>query len=182
MVMMQMQPLPTKDDAPSRLGKAMLFAAWVVGIALLAMLFNNYISHKENPNQDIALEVGPAGAPQVVLQQNRAGHYVATGAINGEPVVFLLDTGATTVSLPQRLARRLGLPMRPGGISKTANGMVQTWITRLDSVSLGGLSARNLRATVLPNFPGDQVLLGMDFLKRFELIQRGGVLTIRVPT
>jgi aspartyl protease family protein len=84
--------------------------------------------------------------------------------------------------MPLHLARRLDLPMRPGGRSKTANGMVQTWTTRLDSVSLGGLTARNLRATVLPNFPGDQVLLGMDFLRRFELIQRNDQLTIRLPS
>jgi aspartyl protease family protein len=159
----------------------MLFGAWIAGIALIAMLFQNYLEHKENPNRNLAFEVGAAGLPQVVLQQNRSGHYVATGSINGEPVVFMLDTGATTVSLPLPLARRLSLPMRPGGLSKTANGMVQTWTTRLNSVSLGGLTATNLRATVLPNFPGDQVLLGMDFLKRFELIQRGGELTIRLP-
>lgn len=160
----------------------MLFGAWVAGIALLAMLFQNYLDHKENPNSDLAFEVGAEGIPQVVLQQNRHGHYVASGTINGESVVFLLDTGATTVSLPQGLARRLDLPMRPGGMSKTANGMIQTWTTRLDSVSLGGLTAHNLRATVLPNFPGDQVLLGMDFLRRFDLIQRGGELMIRLPT
>lgn len=176
-----MQRLPTKDDAPSRLGKVMLFAAWVVGIALLAMLFQDYLAHQENPNQNIAFENGPAGAPQVVLQQNRSGHYVATGTINGEDVVFMLDTGATTVSLPLALARELDLPLRPGGMSKTANGLVRTWTTRLDSVSLGGLTARNMRATVLPNFPGDQVLLGMDFLRRFELIQRAGELTVRLP-
>ncbi len=174
--------LPSPNDGPSRIGRAMLFGAWVAGIALLAMLFQNYLDHQENPNRTLALETGPAGVPQVVLQQNRAGHYVATGAINGEPVVFLLDTGATTVSLSQQLARRLGLSMRPGGRSKTANGMVQTWISQLDSVDLGGLSAHNIRATVLPNFPGDQVLLGMDFLKRFDLIQRGGELTIRMPS
>jgi len=159
----------------------MLFGAWVVGIVLLASLFQIHLSQRDNPNQDLMLEAGPTGMPQVVLRQNPAGHYVATGTINGEPVVFMLDTGATTVSLPQALARRLGLPLRPGGLSKTANGMVQTWTTRLDSLSLGGLTAVNLRATVLPNFPGDQVLLGMDFLKRFELIQRGGELTIRLP-
>lgn len=141
----------------------------------------NYLSHRENPNQSLTVQAGPTGTPEVVLQQNRAGHYVATGAINGETVVFMLDTGATTVSLPQGLARRLGLPLRPGGMSKTANGMVQTWNTHLDSVSLGGLTAHNMRAMVLPNFPGEQVLLGMDFLKRFELIQRGGELTIRMP-
>ncbi len=174
--------LPSPNDGPSRIGRAMLFGAWVAGIALLAMLFQNYLDHKENPNRDLTVEAGPAGMPQVVLQQNRHGHYVATGTINGESVVFLLDTGATTVSLPLELARRLDLPMRPGGMSKTANGMVQTWTTRLDSVGLGGLTARNLRATVLPNFPGDQVLLGMDFLRRFELLQRGGELTIRLPS
>lgn len=180
--MMQMQRLPSKDDAPSRLGKAMLFAAWVVGITLLATLFQNYLSNQRNPNQNLALQTSAQGAPQVVLQQNRSGHYVATGAINGEEVVFMLDTGATTVSLPLALARELGLPLRRGGMSKTANGLVQTWTTRLDSISLGGLTARNLRATVLPNFPGEQVLLGMDFLRRFELIQRGGQLTIRIPS
>ncbi len=173
--------LPSPKDGPSRLGRAMLFGAWVAGITLIAMLFQNYLDHRENPNQNLAFEVGPGGIAQVVLQQNREGHYVATGTINGESVVFLLDTGATNVSLPQGLARQLDLPLRPGRMVKTANGMVQTWTTRLDSVSLGGLTARNLRATVLPNFPGDQVLLGMDFLKRFELLQRGGELTIRLP-
>ena len=173
-------PLPSPNDGPSRLGSAMLFGAWIAGIALIALLFQSYLDQRENPNRQLAFEVGPDGVPQVVLQQNRAGHYVATGTINGEPVVFMLDTGATTVSLPQGLARQLDLPLRPGGMAKTANGIVQTWTTRLDRISLGGLTARNLRATVLPNFPGNQILLGMDFLKRFELIQRGGELTIRL--
>jgi aspartyl protease family protein len=92
----------------------------------------------------------------------------------------LLDTGATSVALPLQLARRLDLPMRPGGISKTANGLVQTWSTRLDNVDLGGLSATNVRAAVMPNMPGDEVLLGMSYLKRFEMIQRGDTLTLRV--
>jgi aspartyl protease family protein len=117
----------------------------------------------------------------VLLARNRMGHYVATGTINGNAVVFLLDTGATTVSIPQHLARRLDLPLRPGGMSRTANGMVRTWHTQLDSVSLGGLEVRRLRAVVMPNMPGDEVLLGMSFLKRFDLIQRGGTLMLRVP-
>jgi aspartyl protease family protein len=64
-------------------------------------------------------------------------------------------------------------------MSKTANGMVRTWTTRLDTVDLGGLVAHNVRATVLPNMPGDDVLLGMSYLRHLELIQRGGVLTLR---
>jgi aspartyl protease family protein len=172
--------LPSTNDLPSLLGKAMLIAAWIVGLALLVLFFSNLLEHQRNPNPNPALEINAAGLPQVVLQQNRMGHYVARGSINGKAVTFLLDTGATSVALPLQLARRLDLPMRPGGISKTANGLVQTWSTRLDNVDLGGLSATNVRAAVMPNMPGDEVLLGMSYLKRFEMIQRGDTLTLRV--
>ena len=115
----------------------------------------------------------------MVLQRNRAGHYIADGTINGHSVMFLLDTGATQVALPLPLARRLGLPLRPGGIGRTANGDVETWSTRLDNVSLGGLTAQGVAATVLPGMEGEEVLLGMSYLKRFELIQKGDTLTLR---
>jgi aspartyl protease family protein len=171
-------PLPSLDDTPSRIGRAMVFAAWVVGIALLVMLFNGVIERRVNPNPDPVAQVGHAGVPEVVLQRNRAGHYVAGGRINGQPVVFMVDTGATDVALPLALARRLDLPLWPGGISETANGRVETWRTRLDSVDLGGIVLRDVRASVLPNMPGE-VLLGMSYLKHLELIQQGGTLTLR---
>jgi len=157
----------------------MLVAAWVVGIVLLVTLFNGIIERQTNPNPDPVAMAGQAGVPQVVLRRNRAGHFVAGGRINGEPVVFLVDTGATDVALPIGVARRLGLPLRPGGLSQTANGTVQTWSTRLDSVDLGGLVARGVRASVLPNMPGDEILLGMSYLKHLEMIQRGDTLTLR---
>ena len=174
-------PMPGPDDGPSRLGRAMLFAAWVVGLALLVMFFNGVIERQRNPNPDPVADASASqpGVPQVVLRRNRSGHYVAGGRINGKPVVFLVDTGATDVALPLPLARRLGLALRPGGISQTANGTVETWSARLDSVDLGGLVARNVRASVLPNMPGEEVLLGMSYLKHLELIQRGETLTLR---
>jgi aspartyl protease family protein len=172
-------PIPSLDDAPSRLGRVMLFAAWVAGLALLVMFFNGVIERTRNPNPDPVAGAGQTGVPQVVLQRNRAGHYVAGGRINGEPVVFLVDTGATDVALPLRVARRLGLALGPGGVSQTANGAVETWATRLDTLDLGGLLARNVRASVLPKMPGDEVLLGMSYLKHLELIQRGETLTLR---
>jgi aspartyl protease family protein len=159
----------------------MLFGAWIAGLAILALLFQRLVDHQLNPNQDVDVSLDAAGRAQVVLDRNRAGHYVATGEINGEPVVFLVDTGATDVALPLSLARRLDLRLGPERISRTANGDVRTWTALLDRVGLGGLAARRVRASVLPNMPGDQVLLGMSFLKRYELIQRGGTLTIRVP-
>ncbi len=172
-------PTLNGDDSPSRLGRAMLFAAWVLGLALLVLFFNGVIERQRNPNPDPVAGTAQTGVPQVVLRRNRAGHYVAGGRINGQPVVFLVDTGATDVALPLSLARRLGLALRPGGISQTANGTVETWSTRLATVDLGGLVARNVRASVLPNMPGDEVLLGMSYLKQLELIQRGETLTLR---
>jgi aspartyl protease family protein len=173
--------LPTSHDMPSRLGKAMLIAAWIAGLALLVLFFQDHLDRSHNPNRNPDLLVDAGGVPGVVLQRNRMGHYVTTGRINGEPVTFLIDTGATTVALPLHLARRLELPLLPGGMSKTANGVVRTWSTRLDSVDIAGLAALDVRAVVMPNMPGDEVLLGMSYLKRFELIQRGDTLTLRAP-
>lgn len=173
------QDLPRADDLPSRIGRIMLFAAWVAALAILVLLFQRLIADRENPNRDVEVVLDEQGRSQVVLERNRAGHYVASGRINGEPVVFLVDTGATDVALPLSLARRLDLPLRAGGVSRTANGIVRTWSTRLDRVNLGGLTARQVRASVLPNMPGEEVLLGMSYLKRFELVQRGNTLTLR---
>jgi aspartyl protease family protein len=170
---------PGPDDLPSRLGKVMLLGAWVVGLIIVVLLFQDFIEGARNPNRDLQGEPGADGVLQVVLQRNRAGHYIAGGAINGHSVVFLLDTGATQVALPLPLARRLGLPLRPGGIGRTANGDVETWSTRLDNVSLGGLTAQGVAATVLPGMEGEEVLLGMSYLKRYELIQKGDTLTLR---
>lgn len=157
----------------------MLFGAWIVGLALLAMLFDRLFERQENPNPSPVMTRTLEGVPQVVLERNRAGHFVATGAINGVPVRFLVDTGATDVALPLPLARRLDLPMRPGGMSVTANGTVRTWQARLDRVELGGLVATKVRASVLPNMPGEDVLLGMSYLRRLEMIQRGDQLILR---
>lgn len=173
------QDLTRADDVPSRIGRIMLFAAWVVALAILVLFFQRLIGDRENPNQDVEAAPDAQGRSAVVLQRNRVGHYVASGRINGEPVVFLLDTGATDVALPLAVARRLDLPLRAGGMSRTANGNVRTWTTRLDSVDLGGLTARGVRASVLPSMPGNEVLLGMSYLKRFELTQRGNTLTLR---
>jgi len=116
-----------------------------------------------------------------VLQRNRFGHYVANGRINGEPVVFLVDTGTTDVALPLQVARRLRIPLGQPHMAKTANGNIRIWSARLDSVDLGGLTARQALVSVLLNMPGEEVLLGMSYLKRFDLLQRGNTLTLRVP-
>ena len=172
---------PSVEDTPSRIGRVMLFAAWIVGLALLVLVFQRFVDQGENPNRDLELSLDSGGRAQVVLVRNRAGHYVALGRINGEAVTFMIDTGATDVALSLELAKSLELRLGAGRISRTANGDVQTWAALLDEVDLGGLAAQRVRASVLPDMPGDQVLLGMSYLKRFEMIQRDGTLILRAP-
>lgn len=155
-----------------------MLIGWVAALALVFSLFNGWFERNENPNQALA-NVGEGGLAAVRLRQNRQGHYVAQGQINDEPVLFLLDTGATQVSVPGEVAERLGL--RPGrqGLAKTAAGVVTTYSTTLDSVDLGPIRLRNVRAHINPHMPGEQILLGMSFLRHLDFEQTGRQLTLR---
>jgi len=174
-------PPPSSNDLPARLGQIMFFVAWIVGLALLGLFFQQYLEGEDNPNRNLHITTSSDGRAQVVLKPNRLGHYVAPGTINGMPVTFLVDTGASAVALPLALARQLALPLRAGGRSKTANGIVDTWTTGIDSLTIGGLNAHNIQAVVMPNMPGREVLLGMTFLRRVDLVQRDDVLTLHAP-
>ena len=63
-------------------------------------------------------------------------------------------------------------------MSQTANGLVKSYSTMLDSVSIGNLELNNIRASVIPGMPGGEVLLGMSFLKHLEMVQKGNQLTL----
>ncbi len=161
------------------LGKGMLIGAWVLLLLLLTLFFGGVLERRENPNPDPGGTVR-SGVREVVLERNADGHYVAGGSINGFPVTFLVDTGATQVAVSEKLADRLGLERRGGTFSRTANGVVAVWQTRLDRVRLGVIEQRNVPATILPQLePWDQVLLGMSFLRHLELVQRDGTLLLR---
>ena len=160
-------------------GKGMMLAAWLLLLAVLAISFNALLERQSNPNQNPQGSVDAQGIREVVLKRNRAGHYVATGRINGAAARFLLDTGATDVAIPESLAERLGLKRGAAFLSRTANGTVTAWRTRLDEVALGPVVLNNVKASILPTMQGDDVLLGMSFLKKLELVQRGSSLTLR---
>ncbi|MCP3866684.1 MAG: TIGR02281 family clan AA aspartic protease [Gammaproteobacteria bacterium] len=157
----------------------MFFAAWLLLMGMLALMFDSVLQHQTNPNSDPEGRVSSHGSREVTLLRNRAGHYVATGIINGSRVTFLLDTGATDVAVSEQLATRLGLKRGRESRSRTANGTVRTWRTHLDEVGIGPIRLKDIRASILPSMNGNEVLLGMSFLKQLELVQRGDSLTLR---
>lgn len=157
----------------------MIIAAWIVFAGLLTIIAGRYLDARNNPNGLAQGIVSEGGQRELVLKRNRQGHYVADGFINGEQVTFLVDTGATSIAIPQPLADQLGLkPLFPQ-TSMTAAGPIESFGTIVDEVSLGGIIARNLRATILPIREHADVLLGMAFLKDLEFTQRGDTLILR---
>jgi aspartyl protease family protein len=163
-----------------RIGGVMIALCWLVVIGVVTMLFTGLLEGRHNPNSQVSTDT-LGGEIQVHLRQNAMGHYVATGTLNGEPAVFLLDTGATNVAVPVRLAKALKLRRGAAMRSQTANGSVTTYQTRIDEVSLGGIVMHNVRASINPGMDGNEVLLGMSFLRHLELRQRGRTLTLISP-
>ncbi|WP_290653065.1 retropepsin-like aspartic protease [Idiomarina sp.] len=159
-------------------GKPFLFIAWGLALALLVWFFEDKLQQQFNPNRQLQAQQRD-NQLLVQLVQNRMGHYVADGRINGSPVTFLLDTGATLVAIPAGLAERLNLKRGRQGMSQTANGRVITYRTQLNSLELGGITLNDVEASITPGMDGDVILLGMSALKQFELTQKGDTLTIR---
>lgn len=153
--------------------------AWLAFMILLGFYFHDLLGRQQNPNQQVETRIHQEGVREVVLARNKYGHYVTSGRINGRPVVFLLDTGATGVAIPEELADRLGIRRGPAMQTRTANGMTVSYATRLDSVSVGEISVRNVGASITPGLTGNEVLLGMSFLREIEFSQRGDTLTLR---
>ena len=166
------------DPTQRRLGRGMIVLAWVLALGLLTVFFDELLGWRENPNQRLQSSV-EGGVREVVLQQNFQGHYVAPGTINGHPVVFLLDTGATTVSVPATLGPRLGLPPGPAHPVSTANGTITVHATQIDDLGLGSIRLHGVRAHLNPRMDGDVVLLGMSAMGQLELVQRDETLTLR---
>lgn len=170
-----------KGASPRRIGFGMIVLAWIVGLGIVTAYFSGWLEEQQNPNQRVETVLRQGGAREVVLQQNRYGHYVANGKINGEQVTFLLDTGATEVSVPARVAERAGLEPGSPARSRTAAGIITTYSTRIDRVELGGIELRGVRAGINPHMRGDEVLLGMSFLRQLDFSQHGDRLTLRQP-
>ena len=152
--------------------------AWVVFIILLGFFFSDFLGKQTNPNQDLVTRYGEDRVREVTLERNKHGHYLATGQVNGQEVVFILDTGATGVAIPEHIARRLGLKRGPAYTVKTANGTGISYSARLRSVSIGEIQLTDVGAGIVPGLTGDEVLLGMSFLRHIEFAQRGNTLIL----
>ncbi|MBH8579219.1 TIGR02281 family clan AA aspartic protease [Halomonas pacifica] len=167
------------DRAARRFGLGMMLLFWALLIGSGSWWFHLYLEERRNPNTHL-VQVSDGGEP-VRLKRNAGGHFVATGRINGEPVEFMIDTGASYVALSEELAERLGLAVGASAWFQTASGRSRGYLTTLDEVALGGLSARRVRGAINPGMSPDLALLGMSFLNHFDIQIRGEEMILSPP-
>ena len=167
-----------QPDTQKKMGRGMWIIAWLCAMYLLYQFFDSKLEQQWNPNQSVS-STEQGGRIVTVLERNRYGHYVTNGYINGQPVTFMVDTGATSVSVPAHIADMLGLPRGPAGYAQTANGTVQVFSSQIEKLQIGDVELTNVGASINPGMEQNEILLGMSALKRLEFTQRGNELILK---
>jgi aspartyl protease family protein len=121
-----------------------------------------------------------AAVRSVSVNMDQSGSFRVSGSINGNPANFLVDTGASVVALSGKQATALGISYQIGEMGKvvTAQGEVDARNITLSEVSVGGVKAHNVAATVIEGSYPMEILLGMSFLSQVAMKNDGGVLTL----
>ncbi len=130
--------------------------------------------------QNVASQPSGSGPATATLTADSAGHFLTTGVINGTSVRFIVDTGASLISLGANDARRIGIDASRGqpGIANTANGQTIVSRVKLDTVRVGEIVLNNVDAIVhQQDMP--LALLGMSFLNRMEMQRNGETMTLK---
>jgi aspartyl protease family protein len=130
--------------------------------------------------QNVASQGAGSGPAKAVLSADGRGHFVTTGNINGTTVRFLVDTGASMISLGAGDARRIGIDASKGepGVSNTANGQTVVSRVKLDTVRVGEIVLNNVDALIMQH-DMPIALLGMSFLNRMEMQRDGDTMTLK---
>ena len=168
-------------DLPRALGWVMAIGTAVILAIMGAVALDRWPNITARFGPQVVAHIDTDGSAEVVVRRERSGHYVVPGTVNGVEAEFLIDTGATGVAIPPDLARRLKLRRGPEVEITTASDVIPGYLVTLDEVSVGPLTLKRVRGSVSEHSIGDQVLLGMSFLRHFELSQSRGTLTLRVP-
>jgi aspartyl protease family protein len=146
-------------------------AFWLLAGGIGYLAFNAFVSPK--------VAVATSGSGTVVIERSHDQHFYVEAAINGHPVTFMVDTGATVVSVSEELARAIRLGPGVPAIFDTAAGRVEGRVVPEATVRVGGISVEGIRVGI--NSGGPAALLGQNFLNKVDLRQSPQRMTVRIP-
>lgn len=144
---------------------------WLFWLLVLACVYGAF-EHFVFSRQPAATTLEATGGQVLQVRKGRDGHFRLPGTLNGAPAILMVDTGASSVTLDEDLARQLNLPVGERFTTQTANGPVEAYATVLAELRLGPFTLRQVSAAVVPRL-GDEILLGMNVLRRFKLEIQG---------
>lgn len=132
-------------------------------------------------SQNIGAAYKEATTKEVRLTSQHQGHFFGSGKFNGRSAQFLVDTGATSVSMSSAAADRLGIRYKNGRVIRvnTAQGTTRGYQISLNRVEVGGISVSNVTTVIIEGeYPLD-VLLGNSFLNKTDMNIQNGVLVLK---
>jgi len=122
------------------------------------------------------------GGTELVIERSSDHHYYADASVNGRPVHFMIDTGASETALTEADAQQIGISVDPSKyevIGDGASGMVRGQYVQLKTIDLGGLREDDVNAVIVPG--ATVSLLGQPFLEKIdEIVIRKGEMRLRM--
>ncbi|MEG1280605.1 MAG: retropepsin-like aspartic protease [Comamonas sp.] len=170
----KLPPAVSQKPAPASASKRttwLLVGGWLVVMFVIYLVTDVY----RKPAEGKVLAHGV-----LEIQRDRDGHFRVPGTVNGVPVQFMVDTGASIISITDRIAERAQLPEGVPMQFQTANGVREGTMSRADRIEVGPLTVNNLRVGTGYTSEGEKdALLGQNFLRYFDVSISGNTMVLR---
>jgi len=169
-----------EHEQHKKVGKAMLFACWLLILGGAYFIFKWYEYKSEGIYNTVTVK-SPSGSIELHIPLTGGDRYEVLGAINNFQVKFLIDTGATSIAISSHVAQKANLKLGMPIDMLTAGGKVTAHTTRIANLYIGSnhdIQIRDINAIISPEMPDDTVLLGMGALKQLNFRQIGDKLIL----
>ena len=152
-------------------GPFLIVMFWTVIMGGLYMAMNHYLK----PKQQVITATG-----DVIIPRSRDGHFYAQGTVNGSPANFMVDTGASLVTVSEQFSRTAAIPAGVPATFQTANGELSGRIVPDVPVTVGPISITGVRVAVgLVGGDVENALLGQSVLSKFDVVLQKDQMIIR---